>query len=222
MSRAIQVAMACLAIGIATTPVTAGLISTNDAHFGAGAITNDTATGLEWLDLTFTNGLSYNFVSTQFGSGGQFEGFRYATSLEVDTLFRDAGFSHTDRVYRIEDQLTARTLLGLVATTPPLLSVSFAFGITGEQLIDPFDPSFSSHFRFGISYAWTLLPDHIVPEGYADGLEFHFFRIADDLSAPGSWLVRDNAAAVPEPGSLTLFGLGTLGLIGAARRRRQS
>jgi hypothetical protein len=40
------------------------------------------------------------------------------------------------------------------------------------------------------------------------------------LNAPSYWLLDDiNVAAVPEPGTLGLIGLGVLGLVGALRKR---
>ncbi len=56
-----------------------------------GDITRDTESGLEWLDLTETLGLSYNYVSGQLGVGGLYEGWRYAISGEVYTLMDHAG-----------------------------------------------------------------------------------------------------------------------------------
>lgn len=46
----------------------------------------DTDTGLEWLDVTQTVGMSYAFVSGQFGSGQAFDGWRYATGDEFNNL----------------------------------------------------------------------------------------------------------------------------------------
>lgn len=57
----------------------------------------DTATGIEWLEVTKTAGLSYNEVSTQFGNGGDFEGWRYATGSELnDMMSRYGGDGETD------------------------------------------------------------------------------------------------------------------------------
>ncbi len=57
----------------------AGVMIGDDAVFGAGSITIDTDTGLEWLDWTESTNRSYNDVSGQFGAGGDFEGWRHAT-----------------------------------------------------------------------------------------------------------------------------------------------
>ncbi len=46
---------------------------------------------LEWLDLTETAGRSYNDVSGQLGSGGEFDGWRYATRDDVTDLWDAAG-----------------------------------------------------------------------------------------------------------------------------------
>jgi len=51
-----------------------------------GPYTTDTETGLDWLDVTASVEKSYNYVSSQFGLGGEYEGYRYATSREFNTL----------------------------------------------------------------------------------------------------------------------------------------
>lgn len=45
----------------------AGLIVQDDAQYGAGSIIQDTATGLEWLSVTNTAGLTYDYVASQLG-----------------------------------------------------------------------------------------------------------------------------------------------------------
>lgn len=72
------------------------IISALPAHANAalidnGIYTTDTRTGLEWLDLTQTTSLSYNYVSSQLGVGGQFEGWKYANATELTSLFDSAG-----------------------------------------------------------------------------------------------------------------------------------
>lgn len=57
----------------------------------------DTATGIEWLEVTKTAGLSYSEVSAQFANGGDFEGWRYATGSELnDMMSRYGGKGETD------------------------------------------------------------------------------------------------------------------------------
>jgi len=68
----------------------AALVSASDPVFGADSLTIDTDTNLAWLDLTFTDARSFDDVSSEFGAGGEFEGYRYATEGEVLTFFSHA------------------------------------------------------------------------------------------------------------------------------------
>lgn len=68
-------------------------IESLDSSFGTDTITRDTDTGLDWLDVTVTRGLSYNQVTAQMGAGGIYEGWRYATMAELDTLISNFGYT---------------------------------------------------------------------------------------------------------------------------------
>jgi hypothetical protein len=58
---------------------------------GDGLLTLDTATGLQWLDVTVTQGLSWNTVTSQLGADGRFTGFRRPSDAELATFWADAG-----------------------------------------------------------------------------------------------------------------------------------
>ena len=69
---------------IDTSPAIASLVSIDNPRFGPRAIVRDTVTNLEWLQVSKT----YNKVANnEFGIGGYFEGFRFATWSEVMNLF---------------------------------------------------------------------------------------------------------------------------------------
>src|SRR5678816_4482770 len=74
----------------------ATLVELDDPQFGPASITRDTEQGLDWLDVPISAGRSYNDVSTQFGVGGDFEGFRYATKDEVRDLLIAVGVTAID------------------------------------------------------------------------------------------------------------------------------
>ncbi|HYN24947.1 MAG TPA: hypothetical protein VES69_07865, partial [Pyrinomonadaceae bacterium] len=59
-------------------------------------LTLDDTTGLEWLDLTQTDALSFNDVSAQLGPGGNFESFRFATLSEVNAFLAAFGLPPTN------------------------------------------------------------------------------------------------------------------------------
>ncbi|MCW8911259.1 MAG: hypothetical protein OQK76_11655, partial [Gammaproteobacteria bacterium] len=74
---------------ILSTSANATIIEAN--WQSVGDITRDTVSGLNWLDLTETLGMSRIAVEDQLVAGGQFEGFRYATADEVVGLWANWG-----------------------------------------------------------------------------------------------------------------------------------
>ena len=66
--------LAAASFALLTAPSSAAIVDAPDHTY-----LTDTATGLDWLDVTTTAGMSFNQVSSQLGSGGQFAGWRYAT-----------------------------------------------------------------------------------------------------------------------------------------------
>lgn len=66
-----------------------------DSSFGPNTITRDTPSGLDWLDLTQSTNRSYDDVTTQFGKGGDYVGFRHATVAEVIELWNHAGIPNS-------------------------------------------------------------------------------------------------------------------------------
>lgn len=75
-----------VALALAAAPAQAILVSQSDTVFGADSVTLDTGTGLEWLDVNTSVNRSFNDVSGQFGAGGDFQSWRYATGAEVLNL----------------------------------------------------------------------------------------------------------------------------------------
>jgi len=63
-----------MALGISTLTSTDWLVA------GDNKVTVD-GNGLEWLDLTETQGMNYFDVTAQMGGGGTLDGWRYATTF---------------------------------------------------------------------------------------------------------------------------------------------
>ena len=66
-------------------------LSANAAIVDMGNITRDTTTGLDWLDLTETANRTYLDVFSNFSVGGNLDGWRYASRLEVYELWSNIG-----------------------------------------------------------------------------------------------------------------------------------
>lgn len=190
----------------------AALISVDDPVFGAGSVTRDTDTGLEWLDLTSSTGRSYDQVSVEFSVGGDFAGWRYGTESELNQLF----FSSADiPVGPHSPHGKLSDLQSLVGITDVANSVSFGL----------YDDSTDGTEAEVVGSA-TL----IIGVG-GDGSLAEAFIIADDLppsepdSSTGSWLVRVPAppgGPIPEPTTLAIWSvLGGIGLVVGHRRRKR-
>ena len=99
-----------------------------------GNTTYDPNTGLRWLDVNLSADRSYNDVSSQFGVGGDFAGYRYASGNEVSTLFRDAGIKTVpcnqcsgDGQFVLYDSLI--TMLGVTAEA---VDIRYTMGLTSD------------------------------------------------------------------------------------------
>lgn len=77
-------AVTSVMLALAVAPVHATLID-------LGQFTRDTESGLEWLDLTETNGLSFDDVAGRQSSTGALAGWRHASRAEVVTFWEHAG-----------------------------------------------------------------------------------------------------------------------------------
>ncbi|MEO1583583.1 MAG: hypothetical protein AAFR96_03295 [Planctomycetota bacterium] len=201
--------MMTLAAALAASTATAQITSEDDATFGVDSITRDAGQQLDFLDLTLSTNRSFNDVSTQFGSGGEFEGWRHATMIEVGTLATNWGFSPA--IPQVNAPMSfpgdPGTLDGLVAllgqtatgNNSSLQTYTASIGVTGTDQV-------------GVLQLTVQLRDFDDP-GVGDLVGVSNIPDAGRSPASGHYLVR----AVPAPSSAVLLGVAGLA---ATRRRR--
>lgn len=220
--RTIQMAMACVAVLVATAgQVQAGIILVNDATLNSLGvaqdgfnITRDLNNNRDWLDFSLTINKSFNSVAPLLGTGGILEGWRYATAADFEQLGQAAAIPAS-----VIDQFAASA-----ASAPPeLIVLQRALGTTrfsdtsSFAVFDEIGVSTSSKRLGGITLARAIFdipndPQVWLPQSWGPN---------DVNPSVGVALVRDNVAAVPEPTSLAVFAIGAcVAGLGAARRRR--
>lgn len=219
----------------------ASVISVGDSVFGSDSVTRDTESGLEWLDVTLSVNRSYNEVSTQFGVGGDYEGWRYASGLEFEQLlYNYTGVDDslpTLAEYYSEGADSIDELILLLGDTynEYLLFIS---GISSDE-VQKGDIGDGHHLTTGIigDLSWG---NYVLMAEIKDIHEFYFLNndpqstkipinTLDESSSHrwiqdrdianhpyGSYLVRESS--VPEPSIIILMFTGLIGL-GLARRK---
>jgi len=198
----------------------ASLLSLDLNTVGDGLITYDTSTELEWLDLSQTAGWTTNNLVGEFGAGGAFEGWRYATIFEWQHMIQEGGLQ-PGGIHDPSDPSLTYTAADIQA----MLYLLGAPGYSGETVGFVSAGSVGTTWTeyFGISgpvYAsWNMSPDLTFGPGGAFYVGSYDENWDPAVANPyGHYIVR---TSVPEPASITLFGLSLAGL-GILRRRKVS
>ena len=177
-----------------SSPISAQVIEVDSAIFGPGTLTRDTVQGLDFLDLEDTLGRSFQDVSSQLGSGGEFEGFRYATFDEIESLVSNYNSPATPPG---TPRLTA-----LLDVATNLFGSDFSTGLSADL-----GPDGGIQIVSIIENANSLNANQTI-EAAVD-------RVSNTT---GSFLVT-SSSAVPEPNSVSLCAVLFMGVL--ARRKKQ-
>lgn len=195
-------------IAILSPAARAALVSIDDPIHGVGAITRDSGTGLEWLDVPLSVNWSFVDITYEFGVGGKFEGFRHATGAELIELYTHAGIPDIDVSNGSSANIGPVTsLIGLVGDTDDQDGNPETFGFVYD--------TFSGSLRYSGDLDFLLYNGSPV---YAATVFNGFARNENiPLDFAGHWLVRQ----VPIPSSLLLLATG-LTVFGGIIRRKKS
>ncbi|WP_341678805.1 PEP-CTERM sorting domain-containing protein [Niveibacterium sp. SC-1] len=202
-----------------------GSLSSLDSAYGAGTLTRDSATGLEWLDLSLSAGYSYSTVLSHF------DGFSIATGAQVSTLMNHSGAPAAPHGAAAQSAFDALTDLLAPVKIDDLADLGCTLALQG--LAD--EAVSGGHTVAGIGLDRTpagpngcgpvVLGSEFITFGpVASGLSIDDattignHNLASGISVGGIFLVRETT--VPAPGTLALLVAGCLATLGARRRSR--
>ncbi|WP_101756743.1 hypothetical protein [Oceanicoccus sp. KOV_DT_Chl] len=222
-------------------------ISTNAAIIDLGSVTRDTGSGLDWLDLTETVGISYNSVTSEFGEGGLFEGYRYATAAEFDQLVTNFGYAPANSDCNLGYKYCDTAITGdsflvehMIKTLGDVGKYWYSLGIDlnnrvssqgagwAAGMLDQYyqDPATAGY----ISTARISDKELVSRYNFQPTVDYDDFvvtlnsqaTLTTRYAAVGSFLVKDNEfyiAPVPIPSAIWLFSSALIGLAGIKRKK---
>jgi len=185
----------------------------------AGIINNGdftTVDGADWLDMSFTDGKSYNEVLSLIQSGNTLFGWRVASFNEVEAMYRSFGYTETPNdtsdQYYVTNNGYDQVLQHLGSTYNGGTTYAFTVGYVNN---------------IGNNYSSQNTWQQVVQTGAISSNNNGFWRgdswgnaQSNANSMIGTYLTR-GGAVVPEPSTLAIFVLGIMGL--ASRRfKKQS
>ncbi|QDS98065.1 hypothetical protein [Adhaeretor mobilis] len=193
-----------------TTNASAAIVPTHDATIVANGdapddgmnLTLDTSTNREWLDLTLSDGMSFNSVAAQLGPGAVFEGFQIASTPEAVQFLQNLGLSTTlfpGMTDLADGGTAAAAAIGLLGESGLVGGVSFSQATTSEAWPGP-----------GNQRVIAIRNNGVTSTIQAGGV-----GSATAGAQIGHFLYR---STVPEPASVALFASCGFALLASRRR----
>lgn len=183
--------------------IIAGTSTAQAAIFDQGIHTFDDSTNLLWLDLTETIAQSYNTINTRISTGGDLEGYRFATGDEFSQLVVNFGLpagTNLSGANLLDGANEAawtnmKTLLGHILINDDTYMYGFVNTGTPGDYRQSIDFLNSSRFT----------PDIL-------NKEFNYGFLDFQLTLLGAYLVKTapNMNPVNEPAYLGLLGFGAV------------
>lgn len=213
--------LATVAVALALTSTTshAALLSVDYLTNGDGLLTRDTATGLEWLEITLTYNRNYLDIQSLTDSGGAYDGFRRASEAEYSMLLANAGLPTAFDDFL---EFTDPALIGAARELQSLL---------GHRLYNEYDfvsGTFNSVYDMSAYYSDGLGSVRVYdrPNEQDDNLTILNDWVGSGEfgrrhSSIGYFLVRSSPAnTVPDSGNMAMMlGGGLMCLVAAGRSR---
>lgn len=194
-------------------------LNANATLIDNGDYITDTNSGLDWLKLDSTYGKSYDQVSGEISSGGQLEGWQYATAIEWEHMLFGQGATPK---YSCSNGTNFCGFVDGISDTE-MLDLITLFGDAQSSPNQYYPYPTSVGFLADINPATN---DHQTAMFIYDGAKpYDVVLMANTVASSylqttginGSWLVR--ATAVPEPSSLALMILG-LGAFSLRKKKK--
>jgi hypothetical protein len=173
-----------------------------DSRFGTASITYDTQSGLRWLDLTVSRGISWDQAQIEIRPGGGFEGWRHAKPAELLALYNHAGilYPNTQNAADVDAVRSLMTLLG----GPLTHTAGLPWQDDRSLALNTVDGDWASGGALAILYFSSAdIQAHASSLGGVGAIRSYA------SPAIGHWLVQ---SAVPEPSTLGCAAFGILAL----------
>jgi len=176
-----------------------------------GDFTTDNISGLDWYDVSLTQGLNYNEVVSLTSRGGALEGegWRYATAAEFSTMLGNF-LSLAPSGFFTPAQGAFSSLVNMLGSTAATASASTVNG----RLINSNTPPHIIATQLDLAFITTSTTNNDVAIAH-NGI---ILNDSNDITS-GSFLVR--TTVVPVPAAVWFMGTGMIGLIGFSRKKVQ-
>lgn len=183
-------------------PAFATLVDADWQAPGDAHLLFDTDTGLQWLDLSVTANQSYNYVTSNFGPGQIYEGFRVATQTEVIEMWSHVGIINYEREWTVGQYSEVRDLVTRLGPTVMIEPGLFPVATHTIGMINA-GPVLSADERWAMELTYA-------PDGESTRTSANFYtwnvNTADDHYS--TYLVQ----AVPLPAGIWLLISGAVGM----------
>jgi len=202
--------ISCLSL---TSVVSAALVSgfsTGVTSIGGSTVNTviDSTSGIEWLNVTASLDKSYNYVSSNLGTGGLYDGWAYATGEQLSTMmFNYTGEGETNPLNKKITYSNSIDLEPLVTALGITKTYGRVFGLLADEK------------RSGKHY-YGVIDAEITYVG-GDDFKAHYGYKSDtvDKSYIGSYLVRiADITPIPVPAAAFLFAPALIGFMGLRRK----